>query len=47
MPEADVSVLHVIPAIGTKFSWPEEGGPQGVTPEAQEVYRGWFALRVE
>ncbi len=47
MPEADLSFLNVIPAIGTKFSWPEEGGPQGVKPEASEVYRGWFGMRLE
>lgn len=47
MPEADVSILHEIPAIGTKFSWPEEGGPQGAAPEAPGGYRGWFGLRLE
>ncbi len=47
MPEADLSILNVIPAIGTKFSWPEEGGPQGLRPEAQRVYRGWLGMRLE
>ena len=28
-PAADISVLNVIPAIGTKFSQPEQEGPQG------------------
>lgn len=47
MPEADLSILHVIPAIGTKFSWPEHGGPQGVAPEAQARYEGRVRLRLE
>jgi hypothetical protein len=28
-PDGDISVLHAIPAIGTKFSGPESSGPQG------------------
>lgn len=47
MPEADLSLLHVIPAIGTKFSWPEQGGPQGEPVEVRGRYRGRFGLRFE
>lgn len=47
LPEADLGLLHVIPAIGTKFSTPEQGGPQGETPAAKETYSGAFSLRWE
>ncbi|HYP17399.1 MAG TPA: glycoside hydrolase family 2 TIM barrel-domain containing protein [Opitutus sp.] len=47
MPEAGLGFLHVIPAIGTKFSQAEQMGPQGQTPEAHDEYRGAFSLRLE
>lgn len=47
LPQCDLGLLHVIPAIGTKFSTPEQGGPQGETPPAQETYEGAFSLRWE
>ncbi|ACB74568.1 glycoside hydrolase family 2 sugar binding [Opitutus terrae PB90-1] len=47
LPDADLGVLHAIPAIGTKFSRPEEMGPQGQTPEVQPEYRGAFSLKWE
>ncbi len=47
LPDGTLSLLHVIPAIGTKFTRPEEGGPQGIAPAAQDTYRGSFSLRWE
>lgn len=32
-PDGDISILHAIPAIGTKFSTPESSGPQGARNE--------------
>lgn len=32
-PKGDISVMHAIPAIGTKFSKPESSGPQGAKNE--------------
>lgn len=32
-PQGDISILHAIPAIGTKFSTPESSGPQGARNE--------------
>lgn len=32
-PKGDISILHAIPAIGTKFSRPESSGPQGAMNE--------------
>lgn len=32
-PQGDISILHAIPAIGTKFSKPESSGPQGAKNE--------------
>ncbi len=45
LPEAGLALLHVIPAIGTKFSRPEMGGPQGEPVPLPEVYRGAVRLR--
>jgi hypothetical protein len=47
LPKVDLGLLHVIPAIGTKFSTPAETGPQGETPAAQPEYSGSFSLRWE
>lgn len=34
LPETGLAFLDVVPAIGTKFQFPETTGPQGVTPRA-------------
>lgn len=47
LPDVGLGLLHVIPAIGTKFTAPEQGGPQGAVPEAQAEYAGAFSLRWE
>jgi hypothetical protein len=47
LPRVDLGLLHVIPAIGTKFSTPADTGPQGETPAAQPEYSGAFSLRWE
>ena len=39
-PEGDISFLHAIPPIGTKFQDPERLGPQGHKFKASGTYRG-------
>ncbi len=39
-PEGDISVLHAIPAIGTKFHAPADLGPQSQKFKASGMYRG-------
>lgn len=43
-PDADLSLLHAIPAIGTKFSAANQTGPQGQPFQAQGIYKivVWF-----
>jgi len=39
-PAGDISFLHAIPPIGTKFNKPENLGPQGARNKASGVYKG-------
>lgn len=39
-PAGDVSFLHAIPAIGSKFSAPDKSGPAGLPAKAEGEYRG-------
>jgi hypothetical protein len=43
-PEGDISIMHAIPAIGTKFTKAADTGPQGKEFQAEGLYRGtlWF-----
>ena len=40
LPDGDLSLLHVIPAIGTKFNAAERLGPQSQPADLDGVYRG-------
>jgi hypothetical protein len=44
-PDTGIAWLDVIPAIGTKFSQPEDGGPQGQPVRVSGVQRGAVVLR--
>ncbi len=43
-PPGDISFLHAIPPIGTKFNKPENLGPQGERNKASGVYKGTIYL---
>lgn len=40
LPESGISMLHGIPAIGTKFKKADEFGPESQTNEASGIYKG-------
>jgi hypothetical protein len=44
-PDTGLSLLHVIPAQGTKFDTPDGLGPQSRTPGSQGAYKGSVVLR--
>jgi hypothetical protein len=44
-PDTGLALLHVIPAIGTKFDMPDQLGPQSRTPTVSGVQRGSVMLR--
>jgi hypothetical protein len=39
-PEGDISFMHVIPAIGTKFHYAKDLGPEGVPVKTEGAYSG-------
>jgi hypothetical protein len=43
-PDTGLALLHVIPAIGTKFDTPDQLGPQSRTPKVTGVQRGSVVL---
>lgn len=47
LPEKELCLLHVIPAIGNKFHKPEMLGPQSEIPPLKESYEGSFYLRFD
>lgn len=47
-PDGGISILHCIPAIGTKFSTAQEGGPQGAKNHFEgQTFRGTLYLRCQ
>ena len=43
-PNAGISFLHAIPAIGSKFVGPRAGGPMGQPASAKGTYEGRISL---
>jgi hypothetical protein len=46
-PPGNLAVLRDVPAIGTKFSYAAQGGPQGTTPLVTAPYQGTVYLHFE
>jgi hypothetical protein len=46
-PAGDLSFLHAIPAIGSKFKTPEVSGPSGAWARAAGRYEGTLVFRFD